>query len=138
MHRLSPFSRTALWWAAVVALLTYCAIRYRGALLCFFFLDDFWVMHDAAEVRLNSPLDVVEFFRFGHSGFTLYRPLTTVAYSYLLQTLFAYDASGHHAFQLLVFLAIVALAMAIIWTLTQSRRATLAAGLLFATAPPQA
>jgi hypothetical protein len=123
---------------AILAPLAYATIRYREALLGFYFLDDFWVMKDAAAMDLDAPADVIEFFRPGHAGFLLYRPLTTVVYSYVLQALFGFDASGHHAFQLLVFAGNVALASVIVGRLTRSRRAAAAAGFLYAMAPGQA
>src|SRR5215467_918892 len=88
---------------AMAALAVIALVRFREAVLTFYFLDDFWVMRDAAHVRLESVADVAQFFETGHAGFALYRPLTTVVYAYLLHALFGYDASGHHAFQLLVF-----------------------------------
>jgi hypothetical protein len=116
----------------------YSLYRYREALLTFYFLDDFWVMHDAAQVHLGSVGDLRQFFRFGHMGFAMYRPLSTVAYSYLLQSLVGFDASAQHACQLLVFTLNTGLAFAVTHKLTGSVAAATTAGLFYAGAPGQA
>jgi hypothetical protein len=126
--------------AVATALAALTLVRYRGALATFFFLDDFWILHDAAEVgRESSAIGAIAaVFRPGHAGFGLYRPLTSVGYSFLLQTFFGYDASAHHAVQLLVFAGVVVLAFAIAYRLTGSTVAATAASLMHLTAPGQA
>ena len=124
--------------AGAAALAAYSLYRFRDAVLTFFVLDDFWVLRDASRVRIDSLADVQQLFWFGRQGFRLYRPLTTTAYSYLLQSLFGFDPSGHHAFQLLLFTANVLLVVAVVRRLTGSRRAALAAGLTYLLAPGQA
>lgn len=124
--------------AVVTALVLYTLSRYRGAILGFFFLDDFWVMRDAARVHVRSVWDLAQFFRPGHAGFQLYRPLSTVVYYHLLHRLFAYDSSGYHAFHLLAFTVNVLLVFAITRRLTQSTSAAFAVGLLYAAVPGQA
>jgi len=124
--------------AAVIGLSGYTWLRFRDATLTFFFLDDFWVMRDAANTRIRSVWDVGQFFRFAHPGFSLYRPLSTTVYAYVLHALFGYDSSGYHAFQVLIFALNVALAFAITRRLTQSTRAALAVGLVYMLAPGQA
>lgn len=123
---------------AIATLVVVALIRFREAVLTFYFLDDFWVMRDAALIRLESLGDVAQFFRTSHAGFALYRPLTTVAYAYLLHALFGYDASGYHAFQLLVFALNVVLVFAITQRLTHSTAGAFAVGLIYALAPGQA
>ena len=103
-------------------------------LLGFFFFDDFWVMRDAASI---APGDVSGIFRLSHAGFQLYRPLTTVGFFYALRAVFAYDASGYHAVQLIVFTLNSVLAFAIARRLTGSLVAALAVGIL-SLAPGQA
>jgi hypothetical protein len=125
-------------WAAAGAVAAYSLYHFRHALLAFYFFDDFWVMHDAAHVRVESVGDLRQFFRPSHVGFAMYRPLTTVWYSYVLQSLCGYDASAQHACQLLVFTANVLLAFAITQRLTGSTVAATAAGLFYTVAPGQA
>jgi hypothetical protein len=117
-----------------MALAVLALVRYRGALATFFFLDDFWVMHDAVQVRTDGLAAV---FRPGHAGFGLYRPLTTVAYSYVLQTLVGYDASAQHAVQLLAYGFLVVVAFGVAYRLTGSIAAAMAAVLMQSTAPGQ-
>jgi len=123
---------------AVIALAAYSVARFRGAILTFFWLDDFWIMRDAARIQLDSAWDIGQFLRFSHVGFLMYRPLSTTAYAYLLHTLFAYDASAYHFFQLCVFALNVILVFAVARHLTQSAAAGFAAGLLYLLAPGQA
>src|SRR5262245_49329072 len=125
-------------WAAAAAVAAYSLYRFRHALLTFYFFDDFWVMHDAAHVRVDSVGDLRRFFEPGHVGFAMYRPLTTIIYSYVLQSLCGYDASAQHACQLLVFAANVLLAFAITQRVTGSAVAATAASLFYAVAPGQA
>lgn len=124
--------------AGAVALVLYALYRFRQAILTFFVLDDFWVMRDASRVQIDSLWDVQGLFWFGHQGFRLYRPFTTSAYSYLLQSLFGFDPSMHHAFQLLVFAFVALLVTGVVRQLTSSAAAGLAAGLMFVLAPGQA
>lgn len=121
-----------------MALAIYTLYRFRQAVLTFFILDDFWVMRDAHRVQIGSLWDLQQFFWFGHQGFRLYRPFTTTAYSYVLQSLFGFDPSGHHAFQLVVFTLNVLLIVGIVRRLTDSAVAGLSAGLLYLLAPGQA
>ncbi len=123
---------------AVIALAGYALFRFREAILTFYFLDDFWVMRDASRVHLDSILNLQELFWFGHAEFCLYRPLTTTVYSFLLQGLFGFDSSGHHAVQLLIFTANVLLVVAIVGRITESMAAAVGAGLLYLLAPGQA
>lgn len=131
-------AQLALYHIGIVGLGLYSIFRFREAMLTFYMLDDFWVMHDAVEVRLYSLWDVEQFFWPGHMGFRLYRPFTTVAYSYLLQSLFAFDASAQHGFQLLVFALNVLLVAGIVRRLTGSLVAGAAAALMYQLAPGQA
>lgn len=124
--------------AGAAALALYTLYRFREAVLTFFVLDDFWVLRDAHRIQITSLGDVQQLFWFGHQGFRLYRPFTTSAYSYLLQSLFGFDPSAHHAFQLLVFAVIVLLVIGIVRRLTNSTTAGLAAGLIYVLAPGQA
>lgn len=126
------------YWVGAIALACYSVFRFREAMLTFYMLDDFWVMRDAVKVQLSSIWDIQQFFWFGHQGFRLYRPLTTTAYSYLLQSLFAFDSSGQHGFQLLVIALNILLVTGIVRRLTDSAAAGLAAGLLYLLAPGQA
>ena len=126
----SQRAQQLITFAAVIALAAFTLIRFREAVLGFYFLDDFWVLRDASLTQINSIGDLQQFFWFGHGGFRLYRPLTTNAYSYFLQALFGFDSSAHHAFQLLVFLCSVLLVVAIVRRLTRSTIAGLSAGAL--------
>jgi hypothetical protein len=123
---------------AAAALGAYAIYRYRDAMVTFFFYDDFWIMRDAARIHLSSAVDLLQLFRPGHMGFVMYRPFTTVAFSYLLQTLVGLDASAQHGILLLVFAANVVLAFAITRRLTQSSLAAAAGALLYTIAPGQA
>jgi hypothetical protein len=121
--------------AAIAVLCAIVFVWYRDCMLNFFFLDDFWVMRDAANLQ---PWDVLGAFRVGQADFMLYRPLTTVAYAYVLHLLFGYDSSGYHALQLLIFTLNAVLAFAIARRLTGSRLGALAAAVIYALAPGQA
>jgi len=125
-------------FAAIVTLVLYCLVRYRDTVFLFFFLDDFWLMHSAAEIQGNSPTDLLAIFHPTHTGFQLYRPFTQVGYFYFLRQLFEYDSSGYHAVQLLVYAVNTVLVFAITRKLTDSTLAAFAGGLLYATAPGHA
>jgi 4-amino-4-deoxy-L-arabinose transferase-like glycosyltransferase len=134
----SPTDRTAhrVWAAAALLLLAgYCLSRYRDALLSFFFLDDFWLLHDAAALQWHSPLDAIQLLRPTHVGFQLYRPLTQYAYFAALGASFGADASAYHAVQILAFTACALLVFGITRRLTGSIQAGLAAGLIYAATP---
>jgi hypothetical protein len=118
-------------------LVAFVAVRCRAAVFGFFFLDDFWVMRDAARISIHSPTDLFDFFRLSHVGFVMYRPLTTVTYFWVLRHLFGYDSSAYHAFQVLVFAGSTLLAFDIGRRLTDSTAAGLAVGIAFAIAPGQ-
>lgn len=122
----------------MVTLFAFAIHRFRGTVLTFYFLDDFWVMRDAARIRIESAWDLTQLLRFSHPGFLMYRPLTTTAYAYVLHALFGYDSSAYHAAQLLVFAFNVCLVFAITRRLTGSIEAGLAAGIIYVLAPGQA
>src|SRR5262249_36763618 len=129
--------RTRGWIAVAAAgvVAAYTLYHYREALFMFYFFDDFWVMRDAAAIRIVSPADLLHFFAAGHAGFGLYRPLSTVAYSYTLQSLVGFDASAQHTIQLLIFTGNVLLAFAITQRMIGSVVASTAVALLYAIAP---
>lgn len=131
-------SRGQRTFATVLALLTiaaYFAVRFRDSLLTFFFLDDFWCLNAAAHVQIESWRDVTQLLRPSHVGFLLYRPLTQVGYFYLLRQFFGHDASGYHAFQLLMHVVNAGLVFALAWALCGSMLAALAVGIIYAAAP---
>jgi len=92
--------RLAATAGTVAVVAVFYVLSYGDATGTFFSADDYWVMADAADVHMRGPLDVVQFFVPGHNGFALYRPLSTVAYFYVLHGLFGYDPAGYHAAQL--------------------------------------
>lgn len=134
----APTRATGSWVVDLGAMALLCVISvawYRDCLLGFFFFDDFWVMRDAARI---PPGDIAGFFRFGHAGFELYRPLTTVMFFYALREIFGYDSSGYHAVQLVVFTLNGLLVFAITRRITASATAALAVGILYLLAAGQA
>jgi len=76
-------------------------------------------MRDAADIDRGSGWPFVEMFRPSHTGFLLYRPLSGVAYFYVLRQLFSVDASPYHAAHLLLFAVNASLVAAIVRTLTR-------------------
>jgi hypothetical protein len=130
----APLRRAAAA-AALIALAAYCIARYRDAPLSFFFLDDFWLLRDAAAFSSASPLDVARLLRPTHAGFGLYRPLTQSVYFAVLWSLFGCDPTPYHAVQLLAFTANALLVFGIARRLTGSIPAALAAGLIYAATP---
>lgn len=134
--RTTAFHREAMATVlALAALVAYYAVRFRDAILTFFFLDDFWCMSVAAHLQIHSWRDVAQFFLPSHAGFLLYRPLTQGGYFYVLRQLFGYDASGYHAFHLLVHAVTASLVFAIARALSASTLAGLAVALIYAAAP---
>jgi 4-amino-4-deoxy-L-arabinose transferase-like glycosyltransferase len=132
--------RQAAAAAALLALAAYCIARYRDALLAFFFLDDFWLLRDAAAFHAaafprDAPLDLVRLLHPTHAGFGLYRPVTQSVYFAALWPHFGCDATPYHAVQLLAFTANALLVFGIARRLTGSMAAALAAGLIYATTP---
>lgn len=121
--------------AATVIIAAYYFARFRDSVLTFFALDDFWILNQAARITPHSLTDLGQFLRMNHTGFMLYRPLTQADYFYLLHVLFGYDASGYHAVHLCIHIANALLVFAIVRHLTESARAGLAAGLIYAAAP---
>jgi hypothetical protein len=113
----------------------YYVFRFGDAALLFFSRDDFWVLWEAARIEPRSVADLAHFLRPGHNGFLLYRPLTTVAYFYVLRLVFGYDASGYHAVQLAAHVINALLVFGIARRLTGSRLGGLAAAVLYAAAP---
>jgi len=130
--RLTGCLTTAIALAVVAA---YYVARFRGAVLMFFFLDDFWNISEAAQIDVRSPLDLGQFLRPTHNGFTLYRPLTQTAYFFLLHALFGYDAAGYHAVQLLAHIVTAWLVLLVTRRLTESTWVGLATALIYASAP---
>jgi hypothetical protein len=122
--------------AVILVIGLYCLYRYRSCICTFFFLDDFWILRDAAAIDHGSIQGLLQIFH-PHVGFILYRPLTQVGYFYVLRLLFGLDASGYHATQLLVFTFNSVLVYAMAKRLTDSRTAGLATALLYAAAPGQ-
>lgn len=135
--------RTSRWRAgggfalAVVSLTTLYLWSYGDCIGAFFHFDDFWVLADAADVRLQSPLDVVRFFE-PKQGFVLYRPISTVLYFYVLHQFFGYDPTGYHATQIAFHIANALLAYGIADCLFFSRPLALGTALVYASAPGHA
>ena len=132
----SPRARFLLAGGAVcAAILAYVGLRYGDAVGLYFFLDDFWVLRDAARVRASGTWALPQLFEPSHGGLLLYRPLTQLGYFYLLRLLFGLDPSAYHAFHLLLFGLNACLAAGIVRALTASWGWALAGGLLYAAAP---
>ena len=127
--------RLATTGGAVAVLAAFYVASYGDATGTFFSFDDYWVMVDAARVHLHTPLDVVQFFVPGHNGFALYRPLSTVAYFYGLETLFGYDPAAYHAAHLGLNVLDAALVYAMCAAMLDSKLLALATALLYAAAP---
>lgn len=128
---------TAVAAAVAFSICIYCLFLYGDCVRTFFFLDDFWVLRDAARAY-DSGWGPLQIFRFGHAGFTLYRPLTTVGYFYVLRAIFGVDSSGYHLVQVFVFALNSILVYALAVHLLESRVASLVTALLYATAPGHA
>ena len=121
--------------ASFAAIVAYYLLRFRDALLTFFWADDFVLMRFAAPLHFTSFADLGQLLHPIHTGFLLYRPLTSVAYFYALRQLFGYDASGYHAIQLLAHAINALLVLGIARRLTDSPLAALSAAILYAAAP---
>ena len=130
--------RLAATAGTVAVVAVFYVLSYGDATGTFFSADDYWVMADAADVHMRGPLDVVQFFVPGHNGFALYRPLSTVAYFYVLHGLFGYDPAGYHAAQLTLNVIDAALLYAIAAHVLDSSFLGLATALLYAAAPGSA
>src|SRR5262245_2826048 len=118
-----------------IALAAYCIVRNRDSLLLFFWYDDLWLLHDAAQIDVGSIHGIAQIFVPGGLGFGLYRPLTTVGYYTLLRQLFDVDSSGYHAAQLLLHVVNVLLVFDIARRLSKSHSVGLAVALLYTLAP---
>jgi hypothetical protein len=121
--------------AVAAVIMAYCAARYGDAVGTFFFVDDFWLMRDAADIDRGSGWPFVEVFRPTNAGFLLYRPLSAAGYFYVLRQLFGVDASAYHAAHLVLFALNACLVAAIVRSLTASWGWALAGGLFYAAAP---
>lgn len=124
--------------AIVAGLLVYCLARYGDAVLGFFFLDDFWLLHAARFIDQGQQSALWAIFQPTAAGFGLYRPLTQTAYFYLLRRMFVLDATGYHAVQLFVFAVNTILVLAIARNVTASWTRAAAAAFLYAAAPGHA
>lgn len=124
--------------AALLLIVAYCLLRYGDAAREFFFLDDFWLLRDAARVQVETVANLAQIFRPSHAGYTLYRPLTQVGYFVALRHLFGIDSGAYHAAQLAVFAFNVVLVFAIARRLSASALGGLVAALLYAAAPGHA
>src|SRR5947199_9455810 len=138
VRRAPRAGRLAATAGAVAVVAVFYVLSYGDATGTFFSADDYWVMADAADVHMRGPLDVVQFFVPGHNGFALYRPLSTVAYFYVLHGLFGYDPAGYHAAQLTLNVIDAALVYAIAAHVLDSSFLGLATALLYAAAPGSA
>ncbi|MCW5890065.1 MAG: hypothetical protein KIT14_05880 [bacterium] len=98
------------WLVAVtVLLLGYQTVSHGIFVGRFFALDDFWVLHDVAELR-----GLADVFAPSH-GWLQYRPLTTVAYFGVQQALFGLDPTRWQ----IVHLAAHALAALLVWAIAR-------------------
>ena len=134
----SRWRAVAAMTALALLLVLYVAARYGDAVLNFFFLDDFWVLHDAMMADRQHGGGVWRLLMPGHMGFILYRPLSTVAYFAALRALFGLDATGYHLVQILAFAGNAILALAVAQQLTRSWIQAAAVALLYAAAPGHA
>ena len=124
-----------MWFAIAVALLAvWYAWAYGDCTRYFLYFDDYWVLRDASRMQIGSLWDVRLFFLPGNHPFLLYRPLSTYAYSWVLQQLFDYDVAPYHAVQLATHFANALLTYLIASRLLASRSHGLAAALLYALA----
>jgi hypothetical protein len=110
---------------------------YGDCLGAFFHFDDFWVLAAVDGIHIRSPLDVVQFFKPIH-GFLLYRPISTLLYFYLIHLSFGYNPLAYHAIQIAFHVLNALLVYALADTLLLSRPLSLAAALIYATAPGHA
>ncbi|MBX3026976.1 hypothetical protein KF840_18880 [bacterium] len=127
------------WFAgAALLLVAFSLVRYGDSVRGFFFLDDFWLVRDAAATPWSASGIATLFQLNPRAGFYLYRPLTQAAYFFLLHGLFATDASGYHLVQLAAFAASTVLALAIATRLAGSLLLGFCIALLYAAAPGHA
>jgi len=52
-----------------IALAAYCIVRNRDSLLLFFWYDDLWLLHDAAQIDVGSIHGIAQIFVPGGLGF---------------------------------------------------------------------
>ena len=128
----------ALSALTLAAVAVWCVLRYVDAVGVYFYLDDFWLLKQATRLQLDSPVDLLQLFEPSHMGFLLYRPLTHAVWFGLLTASLGPDPSAFHAASVLAFTGCALLAYALARRLTGSRRAALAAALLYAAAPGHA
>ncbi|MBI1816989.1 MAG: hypothetical protein HYR72_18575 [Deltaproteobacteria bacterium] len=126
------------WIVPFLTLIAVCGFSYADATGAFFHFDDYWVLSDAARVRIDSPLDLVRFFEPGRNGFALYRPLSTLIYFRGLHALFGFDPAGYHAVQILFHCLNAILVYVIGRTVLRSVGLGLVTALVYATAPGHA
>jgi hypothetical protein len=140
---LQPQRRAARWRAMVSFVAAATCLTglylwsYADCIGGFFHFDDFWVLAAAGRIHLRSASDLLEFFRPIH-GFLLYRPLSTVAYFYVLHQLFGYDPAAYHASQIVFHIVNACLVYVVADRLFSSRPLGLASALVYATAPGHA
>lgn len=126
------------WIVPFLTLTAVCGLSYADATGAFFHFDDYWVLSDAARVRVDSPLDLARFFEAGRNGFALYRPLSTLVYFRGLHALFGFDPAGYHAVQILFHCLNAFLVYAIGRTVLRSVGLGLATALVYVVAPGHA
>lgn len=138
LPRLRSRGARRAWFAgAALLLVAYAVVRYGDSVLTFLFLDDFWLLRDAAAAEWSLS-GIAHLFRFNQAGFHLYRPLTQAVYFFLLHGVFGTDASGYHLAQLAAFAASTVLALAIATRVAGSLRLGFCIALLYAAAPGHA
>jgi hypothetical protein len=144
MHWLSGDTRTASWWQAVsafaiaaIALTVFYAQVYGFCTGCFFFLDDYWGIREGGTIHINSPLDLLQFFR-PVPFFLLYRPVSGLMYFYALWQFFGTNPTMYHATQIAFHIMNALLVYVIASRLLSSYGLGLAAAFVYATAPGHA
>ena len=128
-------SPVAIAAAVCATLASWYVLAYGDCIQQFFHFDDFWLLGSANRLAIHRVSDLRHLFLPGPASALFYRPLSQVGYFWLLERLFAFDASPYHAVQLGFHVANAALVFAIASTILGSRRAALATALLYAAAP---
>jgi len=117
--------RTWAWWVAVVVALAAVYLAAYGRFVGrFFTFDDFANLAVADGIHVQTPLDVLRFFRPSPS-FALYRPLTSVGYVWAAWSVLGLDPVRWTLAQLGLHLASAVLVCAIATRLLCSRPAGL-------------
>jgi hypothetical protein len=144
MRWLLDDTRTASWWQAVTAfaiaavvLIVFYACTYGDCTGFFFFLDDFWGIREGGTIHIDSPLDLLQFFR-PVPFFLLYRPVSGLMYFYALWHFFGTNPTMYHATQIAFHIMNALLVYVIASRLLSSYVLALGAAFVYATAPGHA